>query len=127
MLNRFREHRPRSFSKQSAFGQDRGFHQRYGYHADIVRPKVTETFPSGWEARLLSMEGLDRAYCLEPHDMAAGKCLVGREKDAQQLAWLLREKRLDEKMLRERINLIEISVEQQAKCHTFLDDLLAGH
>ncbi len=34
-----------------AFGEDRKFHQRYGYHADIVRPKVTETFPVEWENR----------------------------------------------------------------------------
>lgn len=27
-----------------AFGEGRGFHQQFGYHADIVRPKVTETF-----------------------------------------------------------------------------------
>jgi len=104
-----------------AFGEDRGFHQRYGYHADIVRPKVTETFPSGWESRLLSIEGLERIFFLDPHDLAAVKCLVGREKDGRQLAYLLRKNMLDEAIIRSRIDKIHISDVRRVRCHAFLD------
>ena len=107
-----------------AFGEDRGFHQRYGYHADIVRPKVTETFPSGWESRLLSIEGLDKVFVIEPHDMAAVKCLVAREKDGHQLAYLLAMELLDVAVLRSRIDEINLPDAKLAQCHAFLDGVI---
>lgn len=109
-----------------AFGEDRGFHQRYGYHADIVRPKITETFPAGWESRLLRLDGLDRVFFLEPHDMAAVKCLVGREKDAVQLTYLLHEGLLNQEMLRSRIGQIQVATDQLAATHEFLDTVIRG-
>ncbi len=69
-----------------AFGDGRKFHQRFGYHADIVRPKIVENFPAGWESRVVSLPGVDRVRCLDPHDMAAAKCRVARPKDAKQIA-----------------------------------------
>jgi len=72
-----------------AFGEDRMFHKRFGYHADIVRPKVAETFPSGWENRLTPLGGVEGALCLDPHDMAAAKCLLRRDKDRVQLRYLV--------------------------------------
>jgi hypothetical protein len=107
-----------------AFGEGREFHQRYGYHADIVRPKVTETFPEGWESRLLSLDGLEKVCFLEPHDMAAVKCMVGRKKDGLQLTWLLEQQRLDAAVLRERIGLIKVPGERVAVARAFLDSLL---
>jgi hypothetical protein len=107
-----------------AFGEGRGFHQKYGYHADIVRPKVTETFPSHWESRLLAMEGLDKVFFLDPHDMAAVKCLVGREKDRRQLTYLLHEGMLDVVEIRNRIDEITVSAVKLASCHAFLDEIV---
>jgi len=107
-----------------AFGEDRGFHQRYGYHADIVRPKVTETFPSGWESRLRSLDGLVDVFFLEPHDMAAVKCLVGRDKDGTQLAYLLQNGMLDAEKLRSRIDQLSTSSEKLLQGHRFLDKLV---
>jgi hypothetical protein len=107
-----------------AFGEDRGFHQKYGYHADIVRPKVTETFPSQWESRLLPIDGLNEVYVIEPHDMAAVKCLVAREKDRRQLAYLLAEGLLDVAVLRNRIDEINLPAEKLADCHAFLDEVV---
>ena len=107
-----------------AFGEDREFHRRYGYHADIVRPKITETFPEDWEQRLLLLEGLDRVFFLEPHDMAAAKCIVAREKDAVQLSYLLREGMLDQEIIRNRINQIQMKSEKLASTHEFLDAVI---
>lgn len=84
-----------------AFGQDRGFHQRYGYHADIVRPKVTETFPDGWQERMLTLEDLERVYFLE-HQL------------------------LDAQVLRARIAEIPLPADKVAGARVFLDDLLKG-
>ena len=108
-----------------AFGEDRGFHQKYGYHADIVRPKVTETFPAQWESRLLPIDGLNKVYVIDPHDMAAVKCLVAREKDRRQLAYLLAMDLLDVELLRTRIDEIDIPDAKRTQCHAFLDEALA--
>lgn len=88
-----------------AFGEDRAFHKRFGYHADIVRSKITETFPRGWEERLLPLAEVPGARCLEPHDMAAAKCLVGREKDRKHLRYLIGGF-LQEELIRQRVRTI---------------------
>ena len=56
-----------------AFGEDRAFHRRFGYHADIVRSKITETFPCGWEDRLIGIHEVPGAYCRIGH---AGTVMV---------------------------------------------------
>ena len=58
----------------ATFGRDRRFHSHFGYYADIVRPFAFEEFPEGWENRLLPLPGVERVFCLDPHDMAAAKC-----------------------------------------------------
>ncbi len=107
-----------------AFGEDRGFHQRFGYHADIVRPQITETFPEGWEDRLVILEDVDSVYCLESHDMAAAKCLVGREKDRCQLQFLIKGGYLDPEMLKRRVSDIDLTPKMVVKVHQFLDSVL---
>lgn len=106
-----------------SFGEDRVFHQRFGYHADIVRPKITETFPRGWEDRLRPLDGVDAVFCLEPHDMAAAKCLVGRGKDREQLRYLLNNKYLSSGKLKDRVSAIELPPKMMVKVHQFLKDL----
>ena len=106
-----------------AFGEDRVFHQRFGYHADIVRPKVAETFPAGWENRLSPLPGVDGAFCLDPHDMAAAKCLAGRDKDCVQLEFLIGAAILDPKLLRERLQELLLPAESITRGIRFLDGL----
>ncbi len=107
-----------------AFGEDRVFHQRFGYHADIVRPKVAETFPTGWEDRLSRLPGVAGAFCLDPHDMAAAKCLIGREKDRVQLQFLIGAEILDPGLLRGRLDDIRLAEDAIAGGLRFLDELL---
>jgi len=104
-----------------AFGEDRVFHRRFGYHADIVRPKITETFPGGWEERLTALPGVDGAWSLDPHDMAAAKCLSGREKDRTQLQFLLGTGILDADLLRERLAGLLLPKDIIATARRFLD------
>lgn len=86
-----------------SLGEDEGFHQQFGYYADIIRPVVTEKFPDGWEERLISLEGVPKVFCLEPHDMAAAKCQAGREKDLELLSYLFKEELLDADLVKERL------------------------
>ncbi len=102
-----------------SFGEDRKFHQKFGYHADIVRPRVTETFPLGWEDRLVALADQKSVFCLDPHDMAAAKCLIGREKDSSQIRYLLENKYLERELLGQRVSEIALSSELVEKAIRF--------
>jgi hypothetical protein len=64
-----------------ALGEKRAYYQRHGYHADILRDSILETFPPAWQDRLVPVPGGDTARALHPHDLAAVKLLIGRPKD----------------------------------------------
>ncbi|MGJ8695666.1 MAG: DUF6036 family nucleotidyltransferase [Verrucomicrobiaceae bacterium] len=104
-----------------AFGDGRKFHQRFGYHADIIRPKIAENFPQNWEDRLVPLPGVERVYCLDPHDMAATKCRVARPKDTRQMEWLIKRKLLDLKIIRDRLREIPLDVTDLVQGHALLD------
>ena len=106
-----------------AFGEDRVFHQRFGYHADIVRPKVAKTFPAGWEDRLAPLESVRGVFCLEPHDMTAAKCLVGREKDRTQIAFLVGAGIVDPEIIGQRLSEVELGDGIVSKARVFLEEL----
>ncbi len=106
-----------------SFGEDRKFHQRYGYHADIVRPKMTETFPRDWEKRLVPLAEISSLMCLDPHDMAAAKCLLGREKDRMQLSFLIKKNYLKTDLIKQRITGINISRMLLEKANHFAHSL----
>jgi hypothetical protein len=106
-----------------SFGEDRKFHQRFGYHADIVRLKVTETFPQGWEDRLVPLEDLSSVYCLDPHDMAAAKCIVGREKDRSQISYLIGKSYLKKPILKQRVLEINLSPTILDKAQGFIQTI----
>jgi hypothetical protein len=106
-----------------SFGEDRKFHQLYGYHADIVRPKITETFPRDWEKRLVPLAEMSSVMCLDPHDMAAVKCLLGREKDRIQLSFLIKKNYLKTDLIKQRITEINISQTLLEKANHFVQSL----
>jgi len=78
-----------------AIGGDAAFAAQFGYHADIVRPMITENFPPDFESRLVPLDGCTDVFCLDPHDMAVAKLRVGRPKDITLLAELARLQQLD--------------------------------
>lgn len=62
---------------QESIGAESLFKARVGYHADTLRPIVSETFPRAWEERLVPLPGCKAAFCLDPHDLAAVKLQAG--------------------------------------------------
>ena len=72
-----------------ALGANKEFHLKFGYHADILHPSITETLPPGWEGRLVAVERFDNVFALEPLDLAVVKIVVGREKDLALVRGLL--------------------------------------
>lgn len=70
-------------------GENKEFHLKFGYHADILHPSIVETLPPGWEGRLVAVRGFDNVFALDPVDLAAVKIVVGREKDLELVRRLL--------------------------------------
>src|SRR2546421_12172378 len=64
-------------------GQQSLFAKRHGYYADILRPAITETLPSGWETRLKPVTGYDNVFALDSYDRALVKLMLGHEKDLE--------------------------------------------
>lgn len=106
------------------FGESRPFHAHFGYYADIIRPIAFEQFPNGWEDRLVPLPGVERVFCLEPHDMAAAKCQAGRPKDIEMLAFLVSTGRLQPELLRERLREVAMREAMIVRAHRVLDEAL---
>lgn len=109
----------------ATFGKERRFHNHFGYYADIIRPFAFEEFPAGWDERLVPLSGVDRVFCLEPHDMAAAKCQAGRPKDIELLAFLISTGKLDGNVIRERLRLVPMREAMIVKSHKTLDEAIA--
>ncbi len=75
---------------KDAIGSESVFFDLHGYYADCLRPEIVETFPAGWESRLLPLAGCDDVFCLDPYDAALIKLVVGRKKDLALVRALLR-------------------------------------
>lgn len=75
-----------------AIGALSTFHDTFGYHADGVGPE-SAILPADWMKRAkLIYFGDITAVCPEIHDLAASKCVAGREKDADFVRVLLRDR-----------------------------------
>ena len=109
-------------------GADFVFDQKFGYHADIIRPIVTENFPPGWEERLVPLAGMENVFCLEPHDMAVAKLFAGRPKDISLLTDLVKAQRLRALTVFERLCATPMTEAMIVKTHQRLQQVadLAG-
>lgn len=86
-----------------ALGESGAFHLRHGYHADVLRDSILKTLPSGWQARLVPVPECDGALALDPHDLAATKLLVGRQKDLALVKYLGRTGRITRNLVEQRL------------------------
>ncbi len=102
---------------EEALGENRAWHRRHGYHADILRDTVFETLPTDWRDRLIPVPGTEHARALDPHDLAAVKLLVARPKDIALLRQLLAASLLVPATLRDRLDLLPIPVEARPPHH----------
>lgn len=78
-----------------AIGGDAALAAQFGYHAGIVRPCAIENFPPDFESRLVPLDGCANVFCLDPHDMAVARLMIGRPMGIALLADLARQQRLD--------------------------------
>lgn len=94
---------------EEAIGKESLFEAKEGYHADALRPAVTETFPRGWEERLVPLPGCEAVRCVDPHDLAAVKVQAGRPKDIALCGTLLATGRLKLELIQERLRETRMS------------------
>ncbi len=97
-------------------GKGSAFHTSEGYFADTLKPVVAETFPAGWEERLVALSGCEGVFCLDPHDLGAIKVQVGRQKDLDLCATLVATKRLDPEVIVERLRVT--TMEDRQRVHS---------
>ena len=87
-------------------GEGSAFHQAHGYFAQGVGPD-TATLPRGWQRRLVRVDNANTGgyagLCLEVHDLALSKYVVGREKDREFTRELARHGLIDGTTLRKRL------------------------
>jgi hypothetical protein len=92
-----------------AIGAMSSFDETFGYYADGVGPD-TAVMPDDWMDRSrLYYIGEVTAICPDIHDLAVSKCAAGREKDADFVRILLKEKMIDATTLDERIGKLDAS------------------
>ena len=98
-----------------ALGEGSLFSQRSGYHADFLRPSITETLPSGWENRLVQLDLPGDAKALSPADLTIVKLRVGRPKDLELCRLLLRQRMVDAREIRDLLHELPIAEPELAR------------
>ena len=90
-----------------AIGAMSSFDETFGYHADGVGPE-TAVMPADWMKRAsLHYIGDVTAICPEIHDLAVSKAVAGRDKDADFVRVLLKERMIEIDTLLDRIRSLD--------------------
>jgi hypothetical protein len=90
-----------------AIGALSSFDETFGYHADGVGPD-TAVMPVDWMSRAsLHFIGDVTAICPEIHDLAVSKTVAGRDKDADFVRVLLKEKMIAIDTLLDRLGQLD--------------------
>ena len=84
-----------------------------------------ENFPPDWRMRTIPLAEGEDVWCLEPHDMAAAKCIAGRPKDVEQLAGLAAKGKLDLDLVYKRISSMPLIEKMIVKANATLTQVRA--
>lgn len=102
-----------------SIGELSPFHQTFGYYAHGVGKETAGNLPRGWDRRLFPIRnentGGVTGWCLEIHDLAAGKYAAGREKDHQFISSLIAHGMVNKKTLLKRAEELGGSMETKKK------------
>jgi hypothetical protein len=99
-----------------AIGEGSPFHEEFGYYAQGVGPE-TAVLPSGWQDRLVSIRNENTngvtGLCLEVHDLAISKLVAGRPKDLEYAQELVRNKMIQQQIMRKRLAATALSEDER--------------
>lgn len=123
-VDAYPKNRPEAADRIDALlGELSEFHHTHGFYVHGIDP-ATARLPAGWENRVIAVYGEgtggNTGWCLEPHDLAASKLVVPRDKDLEFVTAMAHHGliRLDE--LRARIAAVDLSAAERK----FLDQRL---
>lgn len=95
-----------------SIGELSPFHQAFGYYAHGVGPETANNLPDGWDTRLVALSNPNTkgvtGWCVEIHDLVAGKYVSAREKDLQFIAAVLAEGLVEQEVLLARIEALRV-------------------
>ena len=95
-----------------SIGELSPFHQAFGYYAHGVGAETAGNLPDGWNTRLVPLSGPNTegvtGWCVEIHDLVAGKYVSAREKDLQFIAAVLTEGLVKQEMLLARTDSLRV-------------------
>lgn len=110
-----------------ALGEASVFHSTHGFYVHGLVMDPSE-FPEGWQERAIPVTNPqtdgNTGWCLEAHDLAAGKLAAYREKDRAFVRTLLSEKLISGETLESRINALGIEEEDRDRLIEWLDTTL---
>lgn len=109
-----------------SLGQESFFAKAHGYYADIMREEITGTLPRGWSSRLETVPERPGCFCLNRHDVALVKLILGRPKDLRLIEELLKRGILHPQSLREHYQSSELSDDDAAKAGRNLHVMLSA-
>jgi hypothetical protein len=107
-----------------AVGEGSLFSQRAGYHADILRPQVSETLPLGWEQRLIPLSGSGEVAALAPEDLVVVKLRAGRPKDLALCRCLIRRGLVNAEDIRARLDGIPMPDDEVRPVYARLKEVM---
>jgi hypothetical protein len=99
-----------------SIGELSPFHDAFGYYAHGVSKETATNLPVGWEKRLLPLRsdntGGVTGWCLDIHDLIAGKYVSARDKDLDFVRMAIKQGLVKDQVLRERIEMLNIDASQ---------------
>lgn len=112
-----------------SIGELSPFHQAFGYYAHGVSRETAKNLPSGWDTRLIPIKNKNTGgvtgWCVEIHDLVAGKYVSGREKDLEFIRLAIDARMVTQDILMERVQALRVdaSRKEQIRLRTVEDFL----
>ena len=98
------------------------FHHHFGYYAHGVGKETAGNLPNGWDKRLIPIRnentGGVSGWCLEIHDLIAGKYVSAREKDIEFLSRVIMNGMVNLTTLLERVEELPVDEKFREKIRT---------
>lgn len=102
-----------------SIGELSPFHTAFGYYAHGVSKETANNLPAGWDARLVPIKNKNTGgvtgWCVEIHDLVAGKYVSAREKDIQFVRLAIDARMVKKDILMERVRALRVGASQKER------------
>jgi hypothetical protein len=100
-----------------SIGELSPFHDAFGYYAHGVSRETASNLPAGWDDRLVPIKsdhtGGVTGWCLDIHDLIAGKYVSARDKDLEFVRRAINQGLVKEHVLHKRIEMLDLDASQK--------------